>query len=166
MTFKTVRLDVPHNREDFSCGKYPLDSYLKKQVNQDIKRKLSACFVLEGDNHVIKGYYTLSNDSVPLAIIPEEIKKKMPASYTNLPTTLLGRLAVDTRYHGQGLGELLLIDALQRCYLLSEEIGSMAVIVDPLDDGASAFYEQYGFILLDIGRMFLPMKTVAGLFKS
>lgn len=166
MTFKTVRLDAPHNREDFSCGKDPLDSYLKKQVNQDIKRKLSACFVLEGDNHAIKGYYTLSNDNVPLAIVPEEIKKKMPVSYTNLPTTLLGRLAVDTRYHGQEFGELLLMDALHRCYLLSEEIGSMAVIVDPLDAGAVAFYEQYGFIVLDSRRMFLPMKTVAGLFKS
>ncbi len=166
MTFKTVRLDTPHNREHFSCGKDSLDSYLKKQVNQDIKRKLSACFVLEGDNNTIKGYYTLSNDSVPLSIVPEKIKKKIPASYTNLPTTLLGRLAVDTRFHGQKFGELLLMDALYRCYLLSGEIGSMAVIVDPLDDEAAAFYEQYGFILLDSGRMFLPMKTVAGLFKS
>lgn len=166
MTFKTVRLDTSHNRENFSCGKDPLDFYLKKQVNQDIKRKLSACFVLEGDGHSIKGYYTLSNDSVPLAIVPEEIKKKMPASYINLPTTLIGRLAVDTRFRGQRFGELLLMDALHRCYLLSEEIGSMAVIVDPLDDGAAAFYRQYGFIPLDNGRMFLPMKTVAGLFKS
>ncbi|MCU0418109.1 MAG: GNAT family N-acetyltransferase [Cyclobacteriaceae bacterium] len=166
MTFKTVRLDTSHNRENFSCGKDPLDFYLKKQVNQDIKRKLSACFVLEGDGHSIKGYYTLSNDSVPLAIVPEEIKKKMPASYINLPTTLIGRLAVDTRFRGQRSGELLLMDALHRCYLLSEEIDSMAVIVDPLDDGAAAFYGQYGFIPLDNGRMFLPMKTVAGLFKS
>lgn len=164
MTLKTVRLDTSHNREDFYCGKDPLDSYLKKQVTQDVKRKLSACFVLEGENHTVKGYYTLSNDSVPLAIVPEEIKRKMPASYVNLPTTLLGRLAVDTRFHGQGFGALLLMDALHRCFLLSEQIGSMAVIVDPLDDGAAAFYEQYGFIALESGRMFLPMKTVASLF--
>ena len=165
MTYKTVQLGAPHRREDFSCGKEPLDSYFKRQVRQDIKRKLSACFVLEGSDHAVKGYYTLSNDSVPLAIVPEEIRKKMPAFYTNLPTTLLGRLAVDTRFRRQRLGELLLMDALHRCYDLSEQIGSMAVIVDPLDGEAAAFYKQYGFIALESGRMFLSMKTVAALFK-
>ncbi len=89
----------------------------------------------------------------------------MPASYTKLPTTLLGRLAVDTQFRRQGLGELLLMDALQRCYVLSEQIGSIAVIVDPLDEEAAAFYQQYGFIPLESGRMFLPMKTVAALFS-
>lgn len=164
MTYKTVRLSTPHKREDFSCGKEPLDSYFKRQVNQDIKRKLSACFVLEGDDHIVKGFYTLSNDIVPLAIVPEKVRKKMPTSYANLPTTLMGRLAVDTRFRRQGLGELLLMDALQRCYNLSEQIGSMAVIVDPLDNEAVAFYKQYGFIALESGRMFLPMKTVGSLF--
>lgn len=164
MTYKTVLLGVPHKREGFSCGKEPLDSYFKRQVGQDIKRKLSACFVLEGDDHTVKGYYTLSNDSVPLAIVPEQIRKKMPASYANLPTTLLGRLVVDTRFRRQGLGEFLLVDALKRCYDLSGQIGSMAVIVDPLDDEAAAFYRKYGFIALESRRMFLPMKTVAGIF--
>ena len=166
MSYKTVPLGTPHKREDFSCGKEPLDLYFRRQVSQDIKRKLSACFVLEGDGNTVKGYYTLSNDSVPLAIVPDKIRHKMPASYTNLPTTLLGRLAVDTRFRRQGLGELLLMDALQRCYDLSEQIGSMSVIVDPLDAEAAAFYKQYGFIALESGRMFLPMKTVAALFSS
>lgn len=166
MTYKTVPLGKTHKREYFSCGKETLDSYFKRQASQDIKRKLSACFVLEGNGNTVEGYYTLSNDSVPLAMVPEEIRKKMPASYTNLPTTLLGRLAVDTRFRGQGLGELLLMDALQRCYDLPEQIGSMAVIVDPLDDEAATFYKQYGFIALESGRMFLPMKTVAVLFNS
>lgn len=166
MTYKTVPLGTTHKREDFSCGKEPLDLYFKRQVSQDIKRKLSACFVLEGDSKTVKGYYTLSNNSVPLAIVPEAIRKKMPASYNNLPTTLLGRLAVDIRFRRLGLGELLLMDALKRCYDLSEQIGSMAVIVDPLDDEAATFYKQYGFIALESGRMFLPMKTFASLFDS
>ena len=101
-----------------------------------------------------------------MAIAPEEIRKKKPAPYTNLPSTLLGKLAVDTRFRRKGLGELLLMDALQRCYVLSEQIGSMAVIVDPLDDEAAAFYKHYGFIALESGRMFLSTKTVAALFNS
>lgn len=166
MSYRTVPLGTLHKRDDFSCGKEPLDLYFRRQVSHDIKRKLSACFVLEGDGNTVKGYYTLSNDSVPLDIVPEEIRKKMPASYTNLPTTLLGRLAVDARFRRQGLGELLLMDALQRCYDLSEQIGSMSVIVDPLDAEAAGFYKQYGFIALENGRMFLPMRTVAALFSS
>jgi GNAT superfamily N-acetyltransferase len=164
MSFKTVPLNAHHKREDFSCGKEQLDNYFKKQVSQDIKRKLSACFVLAAAENLVKGFYTLSNDGIPLSNVPDEIRKKMPSSYTHLPTTLLGRLAVDARFRGQGLGELLLIDALQRCYYLSEQIGSMAVIVDPLDAEAAAFYKYYGFMALESGRMFLPMKTVASLF--
>jgi ribosomal protein S18 acetylase RimI-like enzyme len=166
MTYLTVHLQSTHKKEDFSCGKNSLDEYLKKQASQDVKRKLAACFVLLGDGDaVIKGYYTLSYDNVPSEQLPEAIGMKMPRAYTALPTTLLGRLAVDIKARGQGLGELLLLDALKRACDISEEIGSMAVIVDPLDSEAIAFYKKYRFIELpDSGRMFLPMKTVAQLF--
>jgi predicted GNAT family N-acyltransferase len=90
----------------------------------------------------------------------------MPASYTDLPATLLGRLAVDNRFKRQELGELLLMDALYRCHNLSEQVGSMAVIVDPPHDEATVFYKQYGFIKLESGRMFLPMKIILELFKA
>ena len=92
----------------------------------------------------------------------------MPPSYHNLPATLLGRLAIDSTYKRQRFGELILIDALKRSYETSlTSIGSMAVIVDPIDDGAIKFYSNYGFILLpDSGKMFIAMATVAELFKG
>jgi GNAT superfamily N-acetyltransferase len=167
MNYLTIPLDSSYNKNSFSCGKIALDDYLHKQANQDIKRKLSICFILPDKNNNIKGYYTLSNDIIPQEDLPVEIKKKMPKSYTNLPTTLLGRLAVDKNFRGQGIGELLLLDALKRCYDVSNEsIGSMAVVVDPLDEDAVSFYKKYGFVELpDSGRMFLPMKTISELFK-
>lgn len=165
MTFSTVILQAAHHRKDFSCGKQLLDTYLHSQASQDMKRKLSACFVCLDAHGFVTGYYTLSNDSIAQQLLPPEIKKKMPPSYHHLPATLLGRLAVDKNHRGKGLGELLLIDALKRAHAASEYIGSMAVIVDPLDDDAHRFYEKYGFIQLpDSGKMFLPMKTVAALF--
>ncbi len=96
-----------------------------------------------------------------------DIQKKMPSSYTVLPTTLLGRLAVDQRFQGKGLGEQLLLDALKRSYDISAlEIGSVAIVVDPLDKAGVSFYAQYGFVKLpDRGRMFLPMKTIGRLFS-
>lgn len=160
-------LNSVHKKSDFSCGKEMLDDYLHKQANQDIKRKLSACFVVkEEQTELIKGYYTLSNNSIPLEDIPDNIRKKLLRSYTTIPTTLLGRLAIDNNFQGQGLGKLILIDALKRSFELSKTIGSFAVVVDPIDEEAERFYDKYGFLKLpDSGKMFLPMKTIGQLFQ-
>jgi predicted GNAT family N-acyltransferase len=160
-------LSSKHRRSEFSCGKEMLDNYLHKQANQDIKRKLSACFVvIDKATDLIKGYYTLANNSIPQEIIPSKIQKKLPTSYKSIPATLLGRLAVDSRFQGQGVGKLLLIDALKRSYEISKTIGSFAVVVDPIDQDAEDFYVKYGFIKLpDSGKMFLPMKTINQLFE-
>ena len=159
-------LDKKHNRDDFDCGKELLNNYLKNQAGQDIKRKLSACFVLaESTSDQIQGYYTLSNNSIPLSSFPEHIQKKLPRSYISIPTTLLGRLAIDTKYQGKGIGKILLIDALKRSYEISQEIGSFAVVVDPIDEEAEKFYEKYDFIKLpDSGKMLISMKTLTQLF--
>lgn len=160
-------LNSTHKKSNFSCGNEMLDTYMHKQASQDLKRKLSACFVIiESQTNSIKGYYTLSNNSIPAEFIPDQIRKKLPRSYDSVPTTLLGRLAIDHRFQGQGFGKLILIDALKRSYEVSKAIGSFAVVVDPIDQDAENFYNKYGFIKLpDSGKMFLPMKTISQLFE-
>lgn len=166
MSYLTEPLNPSHIKSDFDCGKPLLNNYLHLQAKQDVKRKLSACFILSNRENKIKGYYTLSSSSIQRDILPITVIKKLPPSYVDLPTTLLGRLAVDLNYKGQGLGQLLLIDALKRSFDTSLRIGSMAVIVDPIDEDAVSFYRKYGFILLpDSGKMFIAMETIAGLFK-
>jgi len=151
---------------DFSCEKELLDTYLRTQASQDIRRKLSACFVfLDPNSGLIQGYYTLSNNSIPMDIVPDSFKNQLPNSYYSIPTTLLGRLAVDERFKGTGVGKMLLIDALRKSYEISKSLGSFAVVVDPLDEDAENFYTKYGFIPLpDSRKMFLAMKTIEGLF--
>lgn len=168
MSYLTVLLNSNHQKQNFTCGQPLLDAYLHKQAKQDYTRRLSACFILADDENRVKGYYTLSSAAMPRQSLPEAIADKLPASYADLPATLLGRLAIDNAYKGQGLGELILLDALKRSYDTSlNSIGSMAVIVDPIDDQAIRFYDKYGFILLpDSGKMFILMKTVAGLFEK
>ncbi|MEM6316374.1 MAG: GNAT family N-acetyltransferase [Bacteroidota bacterium] len=164
--YLTVPLDPKHKKSAFTCGNTYLDNYIQKQAKQDIKRKLSACFVMPNEENEIKGFYTLSNAGIPREVIPEDIKKKLPRAYESLPVTLLGRLAISEKNKGQGLGKLLLIDALKRSFQVSKVIGSMAVIVDPVDGNAVKFYDRFGFISLpDSEKMFLPMKTVEQLFK-
>jgi len=160
-------LATKHVRSDFDCGKELLNNYLKNIAGQDIKRKLSACFIIaEKGTNLIQGYYTLSNNSIPLSSFPEQIRKKLPGSYVSIPATLLGRLAVDKSCQGKGIGKILLIDALKRCFEISKEIGSFAVVVDPIDREAELFYEKYDFIKLpDSQKMFIAIKTLNELFK-
>jgi GNAT superfamily N-acetyltransferase len=167
MSYLTVPLNSKHERNKFSCGKDLLDNYFRKEAKQDVKRKLSACFVLiDSKTNHISGYYTLSGNSISNDLVPDSFRKKLPKSYSSVPAILLGRLAIDKHFQGQGIGKLLLIDALRRCNDTSHLIGAFAVIVDPLDAGAERFYRKYGFIKLpDSGKMFLPMKTIQDLFE-
>jgi predicted GNAT family N-acyltransferase len=160
-------LQKKHIRNEFDCGNELLNNYLKKQAGQDARRKLSACFVhSEDETLLIKGYYTLSNNSIERTDFSDIISKKLPNSYKSIPTTLLGRLAIDKKFQEQGLGKILLIDALRRCYEISKEIGSFAVVVVPIDNKAETFYEKYGFIKLpDSKKMFIPIKTLQLLFE-
>ncbi len=75
---------------------------------------------------------------------------------------LIGRLAVDSRYQGQGYGAAVLFDALKRCLEHRHHIAAMVVIVDAKNDAARAFCERHGFRRFsdDPGRLFLPMATV------
>lgn len=159
-------LDKKHLKKDFDCGNELLNNYIHNQAGQDVKRKLSACFVISDKNHIIQGYYTLSSNSIPLNHFPEQIHKRFPKSYTSIPVTLLGRLAIDTNFQGKGIGRILLIDALKKSYDASRSIGSFAVVVDPIDDQAENFYEKYGFMKLpDSGKMFLAIGTLKELFE-
>ena len=168
MASNIVFLAKEHDRPSFTCGNAVLDRYFHQQVSQDLKAKVCTCFVLcEEGSPLVKGYYTLSGASIPRELIPADLQKKLPR-YPELPVTLLGRLAIDENFRRKGFGELLLLDALKKSYEVSQtSVGSMAVIVDPIDEAAKQFYAKYGFIELpDSEKMFMPMKTIAGLFEK
>lgn len=159
-------LNTQHNRSDFECGVEALDRYLKQQASQDMRRRVAALFVLvDLDLSRIAGYYTLAATAIRLAELPMEISKKLP-KYPLVPATLLGRLAVDQSYQGQGVGSFLLMDALRRSF--NNEIASMAVVVDAKDDKARDFYEHHQFITFpeQSQRLYLPMTTIAKLFGT
>lgn len=160
-------LEKTHIRVNFTCEEESLNDYIKKQVSQEIKKRLATCFVAVDDAQNVIGYYTLTSESLGRDSIPEKYLKKVPTNY-NAPVILLGRLARDIRTKGTGLGEYLLLDALFRSYrLTNESIGAMAVVVDPINELAKKFYFKYGFIHLpDSQKMFLPMNVIAQLKRK
>lgn len=154
-------------RGSFSCGEGALDAYLKKRARQEMDKRIAVVYVLyDAVDERIAGYYTLSSLSVEL---PEDVSKGLPR-YPEYPATLLGRLAVDEAYQGQGLGKRLLLDALGRSLAGSRAVASYAVITDAKDERAEAFYARYGFSPLSAKRggrrLFLPMGTVERLFAE
>lgn len=158
--FRVVPFDALHNRTTFSSGAELLDRYFQQLVTQDIRRRVTACFVALTSEQRIAGYYTLASASVPLTDLPPGIGKKLPR-YPLVPAVLMGRLAVDQDFKGQGLGGALLADALSRAAL--SEIAAYALIVDAKDEGAAAFYLHHGFITLPDSplKLFMPLATVS-----
>jgi GNAT superfamily N-acetyltransferase len=162
-------LGKQHERATFSCGNDALDRYFRSQAFQDVRKRVAAAFILvsKEDDKTVGGFYTLSATVIRLVDLPEKTAKKLP-KYPNMPATLLGRLAVDKRYRGQGLGEFLLLDALQRSLSQSRGIGSVAVVVDAKNEQTRYFYRRYEFIQFPDypSRLFLPMKSIEMLFAA
>jgi GNAT superfamily N-acetyltransferase len=157
-----------HDRAAFSCGVESLDRYLHRQAKQDLRRYVAAVFVAcPAATSTVAGYYTLSASSIVSTDLPPEVIKRLPR-YPAQPAVLLGRLAVDQQYRGQGLGALLVASALRRSLRLHTEIGAMAVIVDAKDDAARRFYEHHDFQPFPEHplRLYYLMQTIAGLFPD
>jgi GNAT superfamily N-acetyltransferase len=154
-----------HRRGEFRCGVPDLDSYLRERAGQDAKRHIATTFVLVGEAPDVRGYYTLSQQIVALSDLPADVGRRLPR-YPLLPATLIGRLAVDSRHQGEGVGEMLLVDALLRSWEVAQSVASYAVRVDATDEAARAFYGRYGFIPLPVDglKLFLPMAVLDELF--
>jgi predicted N-acetyltransferase YhbS len=135
--------------------------FLRTRAQKEAKSRTSACFVIVpvDDLGRIAGFYTLSATTIELEKLPPEFARKLPP-YPRVPATLLGRLARALTFKGQGIGDLLTVDALKRAYENSSVIESVAVVVDRKDEHAAKFYGTFGFQPLDGQKMFLPMKAV------
>lgn len=151
-----------HRREAFDCGVAALNEFLKNRARKEMAAGSSACFVIvpQDDPGHIAGFYTLSATIIIRAELPESLTKKLPR-YPEMPATLLGRLARDNHFRGQGMGDRLIASVLRRAVAVSQEIASWAIVTDPKDDAARRFYESFGFQPLTAGRQFLTMKQAA-----
>lgn len=172
MSYLIEPLGPEHDRAAFSCGVPLLDTFLHERIGQFAQRDLARPFVMvaptPGDTQKgIAGYYTLAAHGLDYEEMPDGLRRRLPRRI-RVGVTLIGYLAIDRRYQGQGLGKLLLFDALHRALQASHQVASRAVIVDAIDEAACAFYERYDFIRFTepSHRLYLPMETIAAMFKQ
>lgn len=155
-------LGADHDRARFSCGVESLDRYLKTQASQDVRRKANAVFVLVEASvpSVVLGYFTLCATALAQGDVPDEARKYIPR-YPTVSATLLGRLAVSTFRHGEGLGGVLLASALRKSRDSAGTVGSSMVVVDALNERAVEFYQAHGFTRLGHSeRLVIAMRAV------
>jgi len=129
-----------HELDAFECGVTPLDEWLKRRARRNeadgASRTIAIC-----DGRRVVGYYSLAAGAVFHNTATGKVRRNMPDP---APVVLLGRLAVDRRWHGKGLGADLLRDAVLRTLGAAELIGVRAILVHAISEEAKTFYERHG----------------------
>jgi ribosomal protein S18 acetylase RimI-like enzyme len=154
-------LSKKYDRSNFTCGVPVLDGWFLTRAGQDERRNVARVFVALDERGIV-GFYSLSMFTLVLEDLPPEMVRKLPM-YEAVPAALIGRLARHERVRGQGVGELLLADAITRILGAVRAVAAFAMVVDAKDERAIAFYESFGFIPFPSRprRLFLLTDTAA-----
>lgn len=161
-----------HERKAFDCGVEPLNCWLRQTALQHQTKGISRTFVaIPADQQAVDdfqtlgyglgassilGFYALASAVLVMDDLPIELAKRYPRQ---LPVTRLGRLAIRVDMQGQGLGQLLLADAINRAKSAAEAVGSAGLFVDAKDEVSSSFYQRFGFIVCHNKplKLYLPL---------
>lgn len=125
----------------FDCGKPELNRWLAERARTS-EGRTARTFVVSDEGRVI-GFYSLSTGSVIRSELPRKLRHNTPEA---VPILVMGRLAVDLRHQGRGLGKALLRDAIMRALSISAEVGFLALVVHVIDETAVPFYTGCSFV--------------------
>lgn len=148
-----VPIQAGHDVADFDSGESSLNEWLKRRAFKNLASGASRCFVTCAGATVV-GYYSLSAGAISHEATPKAMRRNMPDP---LPVLLLGRLAVDKRYHNQGIGQALLRDAMLRAVNVAGEAGVFAILIHAISEPAKQFYLSRGFVESPLQPMTLLM---------
>lgn len=152
-------LTAQHRREGFDCGDTALNEFLLRHAGQQQRRGFGKTYVAVAEDGVtVTGFVTVSAGQVATSALPAQLKlPRHPA-----PMLRIGRLAVDVRHQGKGIGQDLLAFVLRLAVEFSQRVGLYAVVVDAKHDQAKTFYVRLGFIACADNplRLYLPIATL------
>ena len=158
-----------HDRTAFSCGTARLDNFLRRTARKQQAGDFTRVWVATDSGRVsILGYYALNAHALEGDDLPAHLTRNAPR-HGGIPAVYLSMIAADRRHQGQGIGRLLLADALKRTAMAADQVGLKAVVLDVIEDGGAeiterrqAFYAAMGFqsLLSRPLRMFISVETV------
>ena len=157
-----------HDRAGFDCGVPALNRYLRETAHQHVTKGIAKTFVLVEDTgstpKPVIGFFTLSLCQVLASNVPPKWAKKLPRE---IPAMRLGRLAVARARQREGLGKVLLVEAIYKVAAVASAAGGIGLFVDAKDQSAAEFYSHFGFEASPTEplTLFMPMQTVRRLVQ-
>jgi GNAT superfamily N-acetyltransferase len=131
-----------HNRGDFTCGDPTLDDWLRRYAGQNRRGNTAATWVIADEDDAVVAYASVSMTGVDLSSAPSSMAKQSPQP---VPALLLGRLAVDHRHSGLGIGTALVAHVLATALEINAKAACKAVVVVALHEQARSWWERLGF---------------------
>lgn len=160
-------LGAQHDLSGFSNGRHPtLDEWLVKRARTAEGASARTYVVTLRGSPTVIGYHCILAAMAERAALPSaKLRRDMPDP---IPLLLIGRLAVDHRHRGKGLGSSLVVDAVKRCLAASRIVGARGIVAHAIDEAAALFYEGHGFLRAPTGDrlMLLPMETAKAFVLS
>lgn len=158
-------LDEKISRAAFHCGNTKIDNFCINNAKKQHKENRIRCYdALYGDELI--GYYYL----VASAKDPEELSvvaNKKFGRVSSAPAVYLGMIGVSEQYARNGVGKLLMLDAMRVTLEVAKHIGLYALVLDAVDQDTAGFYEKLGFEYFTKGElsMFIPINTIKEALK-
>lgn len=147
-----------HVVEGFSCGQESLDRWLIERASRS-EGRTARTYVVRDEDRRVAGYCCLSAGSLSHAEAPGRLRRNAPDP---IPVIVLGRLAVDERYQGHGVGSGLVRDAMERTVAAAGIIGVRGLLVNALSDEVEGFYLELGFLKTPVeNTVVMPVETIA-----
>jgi GNAT superfamily N-acetyltransferase len=120
-----------------------VDDWLATRALQNQEKRLSVTKALIDQTAGIAGYYTLATGQVDFSDLPTDLARQLPRR--TLPVAILAWLGVSKTHQGQGLGRLLLAQALFDCHEAGKTFEFIAVILDCINEESRSFYQKWDF---------------------
>jgi GNAT superfamily N-acetyltransferase len=149
------KLTPAHDLSQFQCGEAELDDWLRRKALHNEECGASRSYVVRSGRRVV-GYYALAASAVTHTNAPGRVRRNMP---NPVPVMVIGRLALDLRFQGRGIGSALLRDAVLRTVQAAEIAGIRAILVHAISENAKRFYLKSGFIASPVDPMTLMISV-------
>jgi predicted N-acetyltransferase YhbS len=141
-----VLITKQHYLDEFHSGEEILDSWLRERAISNTETAASRTYVIcPPDSRKVIGYYAVCMGQVLNQKVIGSMRRNMPRQ---IPAVILGRLAIDQKWQGKGLGGALLRDAVERAVRASKEVSARLMIVHAISTKAEEFYSHHGFVRL------------------
>jgi GNAT superfamily N-acetyltransferase len=151
------KLSPAHDLSQFRCGEPELDDWLRRRAPLNEESGASRTYVICIGRQVV-GYYALAAGAAAHRGAPGRVRRNMPDP---IPVMVIGRLAVDLRFQGRGIGSALLKEAVLRTVHAAEIAGIRAILVHAINESAKRFYEKLGFVASPTNPMTLMITVRA-----